>query len=161
MRKFLIISLVVVLGHLSGRALAAGLVLDPNAPARYVVVPGDTLWDISGRYLKDPWRWPQLFELNKKQIKDPHWIYPGDVILFDRLAGTARVMSMKTVVVTPKVRVEPLETGAISSIPAAAIEPFLTQPLVVDEASLESAPRIVATEENRVILGSGTYHLMI
>jgi hypothetical protein len=156
MRKFLIISLVVVLGHLGGRALAAELALDPNAPARYVVVPGDTLWDISGRYLKDPWRWPQLFELNKAQIKNPHWIYPGDVILFDRLAGRARVMGSATVIVTPKVRVEPREADAIPSIPAAAIEPFLTQPLVVDQASLENAPRIVATEENRVVVGTGS-----
>jgi len=156
MRKFFIISLVVVLGHLGGRALAAELALDPNAPARYVVVPGDTLWDISGRYLKDPWRWPQLFELNKAQIKNPHWIYPGDVIFFDRLAGRARVMGSATIIVTPKVRVEPREADAIPSIPAAAIEPFLTQPLVVDQASLESAPRIVATEENRVVVGTGS-----
>lgn len=155
MRKFFIIGLVLLIGHLSGRTLAAELALDPNAPERYVVVPGDTLWGISGRYLKDPWRWPQLFELNKDQIKNPHRIYPGDVIVLDRQAGTARLVGAQTITVTPRVRVEAREADAIPSIPAAAIEPFLTQPLVVDQASLDSAPRIVATEENRVVVASG------
>jgi hypothetical protein len=155
MRKLVIIGMLLTLAHASTRGIAADLALDPNAPDRHVVVPGDTLWGISGRFLKDPWRWPQLFELNKDQIKNPHLIYPGDVIVLDRQAGRARLVSGGEVRVTPRVRIEPREADAIPSIPAAAIEPFLTQPLVLDQAALESAARIVATEENRVVVGSG------
>jgi hypothetical protein len=130
--------------------------LDANAPDRYIVVPGDTLWGISGRFLQDPWRWPQLFELNKDQIRNPHRIYPGDVIVLDRQAGTARIVSSPTVTLTPKARVEPRAEEAIPSIPPAAIEPFLSQPLVVDQSLLDSAARIVGTQENRVVVGAGS-----
>ncbi|MCC6535028.1 MAG: LysM peptidoglycan-binding domain-containing protein [Burkholderiales bacterium] len=154
MRKSFIIGLVLLLAHGSAWA-AAPAALDPNAPERYVVVPGDTLWGISGRFLKDPWRWPQLFELNKDQIKNPHRIYPGDVIVLDRATGRAQVVSGPTVTLTPRIRVEPRDADAIPSIPADAIEPFLTQPLVIDQQTLDQAPRIVATEENRMVVGAG------
>ena len=154
MRKLVIIGLLFTLAYAS-KGYAAEVTIDPNAPDRYVVVPGDTLWGISGRFLRDPWRWPQLFELNRDQIKNPHRIYPGDVIVLDRQAGRARVLAQQEIRVSPRVRIEPREAEAIPSIPAAAIEPFLTQPLVVDQATLDSAPRIVATEENRVVVGSG------
>lgn len=155
MRKLIIIGLLFMLAH-AGKGLAADVAIDPNAPDRYVVVPGDTLWGIAGRFMKDPWRWPQLFELNKDQIKNPHRIYPGDVIVLDRQAGVARLVSSQEVRVTPRIRIEPREAEAIPSIPAAAIEPFLTQPLVVDQGTLDNAPRLVATEENRVVVGSGS-----
>jgi hypothetical protein len=155
MRKLIIIGLLLTLGHVSSKAFAADVALDPNAPDRYVVVPGDTLWGISGRFLKDPWRWPQLFELNKDQIKNPHRIYPGDVIVLDREAGRARLVRATEIRVSPRVRVESRQADAIPSIPSSAIEPFLTQPLVIDQSTLEAAPRIVATEENRVVVGSG------
>lgn len=155
MRKSFIIGLVVLLGHVAGTALAAQPEIDPNAPDRHVVVPGDTLWGISGRFLKDPWRWPELFELNKEQIRNPHLIYPGDVIVLDRSAGRARVVSGNTVNLSPRMRVEGRESEGIPAIPAAAIEPFLTQPLVLDGSALDSAPRIVATEENRMVVGTG------
>jgi hypothetical protein len=157
MRKLFIIGLVFLIGYGARGAFAAApaSALDPNAPDRYVVVPGDTLWGISGRFLKDPWRWPELFELNKEQIKNPHRIYPGDIVVLDREAGRARLVSGNTVTLTPKVRVEAREGDAIPSIPPAAIEPFLTQPLVVDQQALDAAPRIVATEENRMVLAHG------
>ena len=154
MRKFLIIGLVLLLGHGARGVVAAQLTLEPSAPDRYVVVPGDTLWGISGRFLRDPWRWPELFALNKDQIKNPHRIYPGDVIVLDRASGRAQLLS-KAVNLSPRVRVEPREADAIPSIPADAIEPFLSQPLVLNQSELDNAPRIVATEESRMIVGAG------
>ncbi len=156
MRKLIIIGLVLWLGQGSLPAIGAEPALDPNAPDRYVVVPGDTLWGISGRFLKDPWRWPQLFELNKDQIKNPHRIYPGDIVVLDRAAGRARLISSQTVTLTPRARVEARESDAIPSIPAAVIEPFLTQPLVIEQGALDAAARIVATQENRMLVASGS-----
>jgi hypothetical protein len=146
--------------------------LAPDAPDQYTVVKGDTLWGIAGKFLKDPWKWPQIWNMNREQIKDPHWIYPGDVIKLDRNAaggpslsvggrgeggpsgGTEAQAVANSVKLDPRVRVEPLQT-AIPSIPGSVIGPFLTQPLVVEEGGLSDAPTILATEESRVIIGSG------
>jgi hypothetical protein len=157
MRKLLIIGAMLLFGQAGAALAAAGApALDPHAPERYTVVPGDTLWGISGRFLRDPWRWPELFELNKDQIRNPHRIYPGDVVVLDRLSGRARIEPSRTVVLSPKPRVEPREAAAIPSIPPGAIEPFLTRPLVIDQASLDAAPRIVATQENHMLMGAGS-----
>jgi hypothetical protein len=151
--------------------------LAADAPDQYTVVKGDTLWGISGKFLKDPWKWPQIWQMNREQIKDPHWIYPGDVIRLDRSAsggpslslagregggrdsvgpsgGTEEQAVANTVRLDPRVRVEPLQL-AIPSIPGSVIGPFLTQPLVVEEDGLANAPTILATEESRVIIGQG------
>jgi hypothetical protein len=136
--------------------------LAPDAPAEYTVVKGDTLWGIAGKFLKDPWRWPQIWQMNQDQIKDPHWIYPGDVIRLDRsgqypslsMGGSAAMAASNVVKVEPRIRVETLAT-AVPSIPASAIGPFLTQPLVIEAGGLDNAPSIVATEESRVVLSAG------
>jgi len=142
--------------------------LQPDAPDSYTVQKGDTLWGIAGRFLKDPWKWPQIWEMNRDQIKNPHWIYPGNVIKLDRSAaggpslslvgggsgGTQAEAEANVVRLDPRIRVEPLQT-AIPSIPATAIGPFLSQPLVVDASIIGTVPTIVATEESRVIIGSG------
>src|SRR5207237_6404124 len=74
-------------GFAFGQAPSAPLTLKPDAPERYVVVPGDTLWGISQRYTDSPWRWPELWNINREQIRNPHLIYPGYVILLDRARG--------------------------------------------------------------------------
>jgi len=133
----------------------------PDAPERYTVVKGDTLWAISGKYLQTPWRWPELWQMNRDQIRNPHWIYPGDVLVLD-LSGanpTLRLLKRETlsdvVKLSPKVRSQANALEAIPSIPANSIEPFLSQPLVVEEGYLERTPRIIATPENRVMVGIG------
>ncbi len=127
--------------------------MKPDAPDRYVVVPGDTLWGIAGRYTDSPWRWPELWNMNKEQIKNPHRIYPGNVIVLDRARGQL-ALAPGTVKLSPKVRAESTK-AAIPSIPASVIEPFLTRPLVVEVDGLENAPTIVRPEEERVYLEAG------
>ena len=130
------------------------LVMKPDAPDRYTVVRGDTLWSIAQRYTDSPWRWPELWNMNKDQIKNPHRIYPGNVIVLDR-AGGRLALSPGTVKLSPRVRAESTAQGAVPSIPPAIIEPFLTRPLVIEPDGLVNAPTIVAAEESRVILETG------
>jgi len=127
-----------------------------DAPDSYVVVKGDTLWDIAGRFTNSPWRWPELWDLNKEQIKNPHLIYPGDVIRLDRLSGRLSIAGRRdTDRLSPRIRDEGSTDKAIPSIPASIIEPWLSRPLVVEPDGLEHAPTIVATEENRVVIAAG------
>ena len=142
------------------RKATAPIKLAPDAPGTYVVVKGDTLWDISGRFLKEPWRWPEIWNMNREQIKNPHWIYPGDVIklLFDAngnpylsLANGERGENVR---LQPRARVDAL-AFEIPSIPSKVIAPFLSLPLVIEEGGLANAPRIVATEDGRVVVGAG------
>ena len=142
--------------------------LQPDAPSQYTVQKGDTLWGLAGRFLKDPWKWPQIWQMNQDQIKNPHLIYPGDIIRLDRSGeyptlglggaggsgGSSADAAANVVVLNPRVRIESLAT-AIPSIPGSAIGPFLSQPLVVDESVLGMAPSILATQESRVIVGVG------
>lgn len=127
------------------------LELRENAPDRYVVQKGDTLWGISTRFLKEPWRWPEFWRFNNDQIRNPHLIYPGQVIVLDRFRTRIAIDDR----VKPRVREEPSPGAAIPSIPANAIEPFLTRPLVMQPGELDNAPRIVASEEGRYNLGAG------
>jgi hypothetical protein len=179
MRK--IISLICFL--LPALACADQLQIRPDAPDRYIVVKGDTLWDISGKFFRDPWMWPHIWGLNKDTIKDPHWIYPGDVIHLDRANGTLRIGEAETekpaiaetaaggtdvardkkaepevsgnvIRLSPKVHEEPSAHDAIPSIPAHIIGPFLSQPLVIEENELAGAPELIGAREGRVLLGT-------
>src|SRR5882757_3401741 len=79
-----------------GQAGQAPVTLKPDAPERYVVVPGDTLWTISQRYTDSPWRWPELWNMNREQIRNPHLIYPGYVITLDRERARLSIASGET-----------------------------------------------------------------
>jgi hypothetical protein len=154
-----ILSLILLSG-LSVPALAAvgDQDLQKDAPERYTVTQGDTLWGISKRYLKDPWKWPDLWGKNREQIKNPHLIYPGQVLVLEkRPDGTAQLKAtgLQTVKLEPRARVEPSGREAVSSVPRAVIEPFLSKPLVIDASALDSAPLIVGGGDQRVIFGSG------
>ena len=129
------------------------IALKPDAPERYVVVPGDTLWSIAQRYTDSPWRWPELWNLNKDEIKNPHRIYPGNVLVLDR--SRSRLALSDTVKLIPRVRAESTAQTVVPSIPPAIIEPFLTRPLVIEPGGLDNAPTIVAAEESRVNLETG------
>jgi hypothetical protein len=170
MGKSIISLLVFVAAWSFGGAIADEIKLSDSAPDRYVVRKGDTLWDISTKFLKDPWRWPDIWGLNKEEIKNPHWIYPGDVVVLDFTGKTPhlrkeggrdgnsgeggdwRLMEAK---LSPAIRKLSLGAGAISSIPASSIQAFLVRPLVVEDHELNTAPTLVAGPENRVVLSAG------
>ncbi|MEY2633041.1 MAG: hypothetical protein RIR00_1695 [Pseudomonadota bacterium] len=130
------------------------LKLAANAPDRHIVATGDTLWGIAAKFLSDPWRWPEIWRMNKEQVHNPHRIYPGDVIVLDRSSGTPQLKIAKPLKLQPTIYSE-TNRQEIPSIPPHIIEPFLSRPLVIDPASLNNAPRFVATQEDRVFLGSG------
>lgn len=207
LRKSITTLIFLVSGPVFAQGPTTPLAIKPDAPDRYIVVPGDTLWGISQRYTDSPWRWPELWNMNKEQIRNPHLIYPGYVLLLDRERGqlrvaqpgtetpatttpagreeaapagareggepTARVDSPTTTKpatpppaaatsadpglakLTPRLRAESLARQGIPSIPANAIEPFLTRPLVIEPDGLDKAPTIIATQTDRVVLGAG------
>jgi hypothetical protein len=155
-----IISLILLLTSVAPGFAASGGDLLENAPDRYVVVERDTLWTIAARYLKEPWRWPELWKMNQAQIRNPNRIYPGDVLVLDRSQQEAqlRVLATETITVvklTPQTRVEPLAAKPVPSIAPAVLEPFLVKPLIVGPGELDGAARIIATQESRVALGAG------
>ncbi len=136
------------------------LLLSNDAPTMYTVVKGDTLWDISGKFLKEPWRWPEIWNMNRDQIKNPHLIYPGDIVQLSFDASGKPLLSILSAdgggatKLSPRIRSESINQ-AIPSIPARVIGPFLTAPLVAEEGAMNNAPRIVAAEEGRVVVGAG------
>lgn len=133
--------------------------LAPNAPERYTVKSGDTLWDLSGMYLTSPWRWPELWGMNKTQIRNPHLIYPGQTLVLVKDGDRARLQLAEGEPgigrLEPRIRDAGSERSAISAIPNNLIAPFLSQPLVLDANGLAASPRIVATQEGRVFVGRG------
>ena len=146
------------------KAAQAGVPLSEllaNAPDTYTVKRGDTLWDISKLFLKSPWRWPELWGMNLQQIRNPHLIYPGQMLYLDKSNGRARLRMGQavggdgTVKLSPRIRSEALGDGAIASIPFNLIEPFLNEAIIFQGNELEAAPRIVAAQEGRVLLSRG------
>jgi len=142
---------------LTAHAAADDVQLQPNHPDRHIVVKGDTLWDISAKFLKNPWAWPKVWQMNRAQIKNPHLIYPGDVVFLDMSSGKPQLRLLReTVTLQPGVREEPLGKEAIPSISPSIITPFLSRPLVVETDQLNDSPYIISGQDNRVILSPGS-----
>ncbi len=137
--------------------------LAPNAPDSHTVQSGDTLWDISKLFLKSPWRWPELWGMNLDQIRNPHLIFPGQVLVLDKSDGRARLRLAQsgggapdnTVRISPRVRSNLLDNGAIASIPLHLIGPFLTEAVIFENDQLALAPRVVAAQEGFVSMSQG------
>jgi nucleoid-associated protein YgaU len=143
--------------------------LAEQAPERYTIKSGDTLWGISSLFLKSPWRWPELWGMNLEQIKNPHRIYPGQVLVLERRNGMATLRvddgtgstaseadaNLATVRISPRNRLEKLPDNALPTLRPSVIEPFLAEPIIVEAAEFALAPRIVAAQEGRVLLTRG------
>ncbi len=140
--------------------------LAPNAPAEYTVKRGDTLWGISGMFLKRPWRWPELWGMNMEEIRNPHRIYPGQHLVLETLNGLALLRlrpdgsalgtpPTDTTRVSPRIRYGTLADAGLPALQPHLIEAFLAEAIIVDELTLERVPRIVATQDGRVLLTRG------
>ncbi len=137
------------------------IVIKPSAPETYVVVKGDTLWDISTMYLQDPWYWPEIWHANP-QIANPHLIFPGDVITLYYVGGKPRltvdggprIEGLPTNKLEPQIRTSDLSTDDLV-IPVQSVQSFIIRPDVLDEKSVNGAPYIVGTQEGRLIYGEG------
>lgn len=156
-----ILPLLVAIG-LAFPALADEVRLQENAPERHVVVKGDTLWDISEKFLKDPWKWPEVWQLNREEIRNPHLIYPGDVVVLTYVDGKPRLSLEKgrfneTLKLSPQVKSEliVIKDAGIPSIPLSAILPMLAKGAVGEANELENAPRILGSSDARVMFAKG------
>ncbi len=141
--------------------------LADGAPERYKVQSGDTLWSISRLYLKSPWRWPEVWGMNKADIANPHLIYPGQTIELVRSNGMAHLRlgntqssavagsRVDTIRLSPRTRYESLSDLALPTLRTNVIEPFLVEPVVVDQQTLDAAPKIVAAQDSRVLITKG------
>lgn len=134
--------------------------LSPNAPDSYTVRRGDTLWRISGLFLRQPWRWPELWGMNLQAIANPHLIYPGQVLYLEKNGGYARLTTARggatpTVKLSPQVRGENLSDMALPTLQMHIIEAFLAEPLVVDSDTVAKAPHILADSNERALVAQG------
>jgi len=132
-----------------------GAVMNPNAPDSYVVKHGDTLWGIAKVFLRDPWFWPEIWQVNPK-IQNPHLIYPGDTLRLVYIEGKPTIMLQRgdTARVLPRVRSQPLE-GAVTSIPYETIAAFMSKPSVLAKEQIKDAPYVLATRDMHVVMADG------
>ena len=129
--------------------------LNPNAPDRYVVQRGDTLWDISSVFLQDAWYWPEIWQINP-QVANPHLIYPGDILTLTYLGGrpVIQLERGRAERLSPRVRAEPLE-DAISTIPFEVLRAFLSRPAILGKDQIDHLPYILSSRRNHLIAAAG------
>lgn len=151
----------------SSTVLADSLLLRSDYPDKYVVVQGDTLWDIAGRFLNNPWDWPEIWEKNTDVVEDPHWIYPGEALYlrFDDMGnpylskdiGPSDIgLGLDTVKLSPEVRISDLDQ-AIPAVPLDLIQPFINGAQVYPQGVLDAAPYIFAHEEDEIVGDKGEW----
>lgn len=158
---------IIALSMIASFSWGQDAVLRDDHPEQYSVVKGDTLWDISDKFLENPWMWPEIWHVNP-QIDNPHLIYPGDLIQLIYLDGQPRLTVQRgdesrtykvdpgTVKLSPSVHVIPL-AEAIPSIPLDAIDTFLSDSRIVSAGELEGAPYVLAGAHERLIVGAGDF----
>jgi hypothetical protein len=153
MRKLALIALLTA----SFAAAADTVQLRADAPNRHIVVKGDTLWDISAKFLKSPWKWPELWQNNKAEIKNPHWIYPGDVIYLTMTPQGPRLSLVNTVKLSPTIHSEAIPDAkeSIPTLPYSAVQAFLGHPLVASAGTLATAPVLVGSADDRSMMTLG------
>ncbi len=127
---------------------AADVELKQDYPQTYVVQKGDTLWDISGRFLTKPWLWPEIWQANP-QVENPHLIYPGDRLNLIWVDGQPRLVMGERPPFGPRIRAEPL-SDATTAIPLGKVLPFLTKVRVIDQSEYDGLPYVVGIEEGRL-----------
>ncbi len=140
-----LIGLIFILTSLAAFSTANAQALKDDAPDRYVVKKGDTLWGIANRFLKDPWRWPLIWQ-NNQEIANPHLIYPGDLLVVTGLNN------IKVVRLKPKARRSDLDRG-IPAIPPNVIGPFLTSPLIIEPGELDETGYVLQGVDDEILLG--------
>ncbi len=139
--------------------LAETVALNPEHPQRYTIQKGDTLWDISAKFLREPWRWEEIWRANP-QIKNPNLIYPGDEVVLSYQQGepvleVRRSGERPTVKLSPRMRTVSLDSVPVPTIPIDAIQQFLARPMVVGADEFDSAAYVVSLEKERLVAGAG------
>lgn len=135
-------------------AWGASDMLAKDHPDRYVVRKGDTLWDIAGRFLREPWRWPEIWYVNP-QVRNPHWIYPGDELELVYIDGRPQLrLRDGKLRLSPRIRTTPWD-GQIPTVPLDVIAPFLSRPYVLDDGQFEQAPYVVDFADEHIVGGAG------
>jgi LysM repeat protein len=136
-----------------------GIPLAENAPDSYVVKHGDTLWGIAKVFLRDPWYWPEIWQVNP-QVHNPHLIYPGDTLRLVYIDGQPQIVLQRGlergdgIRVEPRVRSEPID-AAITTIPYATVAAFMSKPTVLDREQIKAAPYVLATRDLHVVMSEG------
>ncbi len=152
------IYLLLVCLSVSFNSIADTITLNPDHPDEYVVQKGDTLWDISARFLQEPWHWPSIWQVNP-QIANPHLIYPGDVISLTFKDGQPMLAvkgsgNGRNVRLSPEIRSDERDE-AIQTIPVDAIQQFLRRPRVVTDEEMEDWPYVVSSFDEHLVTGAG------